>query len=274
MRVLLLSILLCVLLGHAQVAGNAEQPSVFQERNGNTFEVFVSNPLYAPITIRFDITSTNMDLSEGSSFEAVIPPLTTASAFSAAPANSQAAWTFNFRQRWVLGDTLAQHDNAVIYDLPFPKGKRYKIMQGFGGKFSHTGEFQYSIDFDMPVGTMVTAAREGVVVQVETSYTKGGIDPALKKKANLVTVLHTDNTLGDYVHLRPGGSLVEVGQEIKRGDPIGYSGNTGYTSKPHLHFHVQKPLDTNGKWSSLPIRFRAVEGNGVGLKEGQGYTRP
>lgn len=274
MRTLLLGTVLLVLFGHAQVPGNSEQPSVVQERSGNTFEVFVNNPLYAPITIRFDISSTNMQLSEGNSFEAIIPARSRTSVFTAAPANTQAAWNFNFRQRWVLGDITAEHDNRVIYDLPFAQSQRYRIMQGYGGRFSHFGEFQYSLDFDMPVDTPVHASRDGVVVRVETSFTQGGPNPALRDKANVVTVLHDDNTLADYVHLRPGGSLVKVGQMVRRGDPLGYSGNTGYTSAPHLHFHVYKPLDTTGKWAALRVVYRALEGEGVEPIEGQSYTRP
>jgi murein DD-endopeptidase MepM/ murein hydrolase activator NlpD len=262
------------MLAHAQVSGSLEQPTVFQQRTGNSFEIFVKNPLFAPITLRFDISANNMGLSQGNSFEMMVPARSTDWAFKAAPANPQAPWSFNYNYKWVLGDTLAQHDDRVVYDLPFAQGKRHGIMQGFGGWVSHSAEFQYAIDFDMPLGTLLTAAREGVVVLVETSYTEGRFDPALRDKANVVTVLHADGTFSEYVHLQPRGSLVRVGQEVKRGDPIGYSGNTGYTSAPHLHFHVYKRLDTNDQWTTLPIRFRAVEGNGIELKEGRSYTRP
>lgn len=262
------------LFGSAQVPGNPEQPSVEQEREGDTFRVYVLNPLFAPITIRFMVSSSNMQLSEGADFEQVIPARSRALSFEAAPDSPQAAWTFDYRQRWVLGDITAQHNEATIYDLPFASGKTYTVMQGYGGKFSHSAELRYSIDFEMLQGTPVLAAREGTVVRVETSYTQGGVNPALRDKANLITILHSDGTLADYVHLRPGGSLVGVGQSIKRGQTIGYSGNTGYTSKPHLHFHVYKAVSTAGAWQTLPTRFRTRQGQGISLQEGRSYTRP
>lgn len=57
-------------------------------------------------------------------------------------------------------------------------------------------------------------------------------------------------TVATYAHLKKDGALVEIGDQVYAGQVIGFSGNTGYSTFPHLHFVVLK-----GK-QSIPIRFR------------------
>ena len=266
-RALLISLLFCIPHVNAQ---DTEKPSAEQIRTGDTFEVFMSNPLYTPISTRFDITQTNMQLSQGESFDIVIPARSRTLAFTAEPSNPQRIWRFNYHYTWYQGDINAVHDSAANYDLPFERGKAFKLIQGYNGSFSHFDQNQYALDFDMPVGTPVTAAREGTVVRIETSFMEGGTDPSLKDKANVITILHSDNTMADYVHLSYDSSLVTLGQQVQRGDVLGYSGNVGYSTTPHLHFHVYQLTDTSGNWQTLPVRF-IINGKAVELQEGQSY---
>jgi murein DD-endopeptidase MepM/ murein hydrolase activator NlpD len=72
--------------------------------------------------------------------------------------------------------------------------------------------------------------------------------------ANFINLYHPDkNVYTQYVHLRQNGSLVEVGDRVLAGHPIGISGATGWTSKPHLHFNVVRM--ENGKRISQPCSF-------------------
>jgi murein DD-endopeptidase MepM/ murein hydrolase activator NlpD len=265
----LLATLLYVLTVQAQ---ETEKPWTEKVRTGNSFELFVNNPLYGPISVHFDVTQTNMELSQPESFDAVIPARSRALAFTATPADTENSWEFDFKFAWHLGDIGAVHDDTVIYDLPFEKGQSFTMVQGYNGTFSHFAEYQYSVDFDMPVGTPVTAAREGTVVLIETSFSEGGTDPALESKANFITIMHEDNTMGEYVHLSHKGQLVTLGQQVERGDVIGYSGNVGYTTGPHLHFHVFTRTDTSGNWYSLPVHFD-VDSKAITLQEGESYSR-
>jgi murein DD-endopeptidase MepM/ murein hydrolase activator NlpD len=74
------------------------------------------------------------------------------------------------------------------------------------------------------------------------------------KKANLITIQHKDGTLGSYIHLDYKGVLVKVGDHVERGQLIGYSGLTGFTRGPHLHFVVHKQ-----KSISVPVFFEGYE---------------
>lgn len=159
---------------------------------------------------------------------------------------------------WTIGDKDAVHDDEHLYSLPYASGESYRILQGYGSRFSHTGLEEFAIDFNMAVGTPVHAARGGVVARVEESNSKGCWEDGCGRYANFIVVLHSDGTTGEYYHLMKQGSLVDVGEHVTQGQKIGYSGNTGHTTMPHLHFAVYRAT-TWGNTQSLPVRF---EGSG------------
>lgn len=184
------------------------------------------------------------------------------------------AWRFNYRYFWNFGSMEAQHDDSVIYQLPYPSGVSYKLVQGFHGSFSHTGDDEYALDFGMPEGSPVHACRAGVVVHVEQRYTQGGATQYFRNRVNVLRIRHADGTIGEYDHFRHQGIVVSEGQKVRAGDLVGYSGNTGFSSGPHLHFVVYKAQDGH-KRQSFPIRFRvAGTREPVELQEGSTYQAP
>jgi murein DD-endopeptidase MepM/ murein hydrolase activator NlpD len=58
----------------------------------------------------------------------------------------------------------------------------------------------------------------------------------------MISVLQVDGTYAEYLHLRHGGTVVKPGDRVVAGQLIGYSGNTGWSSTPHIHFHVYVPI--------------------------------
>lgn len=165
-----------------------------------------------------------------------------------------------------IGDPSKIADDS-LYSLPFPKGKKYKIMQSFGGSFSHNLESSYyAIDFEIPIGDTITAARGGKVFFVkEDSKTHCPTRDCIGE-ANKVLVLHTDGTYANYVHLNYQGALVKEGDVLQTGDIIGISGMTGFTTKSHLHFVVHKASGI-----SIPIYFNGLKKKK--LKQGKFYKR-
>lgn len=160
---------------------------------------------------------------------------------------------------WTVGDKDAVHDDDYLYALPYQRGMRYRILQGYGSRFSHTGLEEYAVDFDMPEGTAVHAARSGVVARVEESHARGCWEDGCGKFANYIVILHSDGTTGEYYHLMQDGVVVAVGDSIALGQKIGYSGNTGHSTMPHLHFAVYRASDW-GNTQSIPVRFRSADG--------------
>lgn len=155
---------------------------------------------------------------------------------------------------WSLGTINAVHTSDYLYRLPYALNSVQMVTQGFNGKSTHFGQSQYAVDFDLLSGTKVFAARDGIVVKTKEDSNKSGPTKQFNKFANYITIRHPDNTYATYGHLKRNGVVVKVGQKVKRGQHIGYSGNTGYSTGAHLHFVVFKAKDHQSR-TSLPIKF-------------------
>ena len=160
---------------------------------------------------------------------------------------------------WTIGDKDALHDDEQLYLLPYENGKSYRVLQGYGSRFSHVGLEQYAVDFNMSVGTPVHAARDGVVARIEESSDKGCWDDGCGTFANYIVILHDDGTTGEYYHLQQNGALIDVGDHIVAGQKIALSDNTGHTRMPHLHFAVYRAAEW-GNTQSIPVRFLSSAG--------------
>lgn len=156
--------------------------------------------------------------------------------------------------RWTPGVLNAVHDDAIRYSAPLKAIDKHPVVQGYNGRYSHTGSSRYALDFAADVGTPVFAARAGTVIDTKSDSNTGGASEDFAKQANYVAVLHDDGTTGEYYHLQYRGVTVERGERVARGALIGYSGNTGFSSLPHLHFAVYRAKG-HGQFESLPIRF-------------------
>lgn len=138
------------------------------------------------------------------------------------------------------------------YRLPWTGSERHLCIQGNLSWFTHRGRNAHAWDFWMPVGTPVRSMRAGRVVRVEKDRHGIGLHTA-----NLVEVEHADGTVAVYAHLRRHGAAVEVGDDVRAGDLLGYSGMSGRTLYPHLH--VQLEVDDR----SVPLVFAEVPGDGI-----------
>lgn len=164
-----------------------------------------------------------------------------------------------YRCDWTIGNKDASHDDEYLYMLPYESGRSFRVLQGFGSRFSHTGIEQFAVDFKMPEGTPVHAARAGVVAYTEARFSRGCWSDECAGEANYIVILHDDETTGEYYHLHQDGVLVAVGDRVEAGQKIGLSGNTGHSALPHLHFGVYRAID-RGKEQSVPFRFLSADG--------------
>ncbi len=125
--------------------------------------------------------------------------------------------------------------DSYVYELPFNKGTQHRVVQGYGGLFSH--RHIAAIDFEMPVGTAVCAARSGIIYSYKDDSDEGGIFSTYHNKANFIIIKHDDGSFGCYWHLQKNGVLIKSGY-VSAGEQIGLSGATGQVLNPHLHFFV------------------------------------
>jgi murein DD-endopeptidase MepM/ murein hydrolase activator NlpD len=123
---------------------------------------------------------------------------------------------------------------------------------------------QFAYDFLVPTGTPIVAARGGRVLLVEERFPDG---TRVAGQENYINILHDDGTIAAYVHLTTDGALVQVGDAVEQGDVIGVSGDSGSSSEPHLHFHVQACSGC----PTAPIVFRNTRPHPRGLLTGETY---
>ena len=146
--------------------------------------------------------------------------------------------------------------SSSSYKAPWKCGVSHTCTNG-NHTSSHSGKDEYAYDFGVPVGTAVHAMRAGKVLRVRyvskpgsACYNGGGSSCA--NLANTVEILHSDGTVGLYMHLSK--PTATTGSPVAQGDVIGYSGNSGYSTGPHVHVQVQSNC---GIWwcQSKPFKF-------------------
>jgi|GEM_PF-6025277 len=121
--------------------------------------------------------------------------------------------------------------------LPFEARDTAFVSQGNGTRFTHQGASRFAFDFNVPIGTAIVAAAPGIVLQTQDTFDRSAdMDP---EQYNFVLVHHGNGVLTEYGHLRHHGTRVRPGQRVAQGELIGYSGDTGMSTGPHLHFAVE-----------------------------------
>jgi murein DD-endopeptidase MepM/ murein hydrolase activator NlpD len=155
-------------------------------------------------------------------------------------------------QKGIIGD-----DSSYVYALPYENKTAHLLIQGYFSHFSH--KERAALDFKMKRGTKILAARDGVVVRVKEDGNKGGLNKKYRPYGNNIVIQHADGSRAGYWHLQYNGSLVNVGDSVKKGQVIALSGKTGYTALPHLHFLVWT-FNGHGDWQQVPTRFQTSKG--------------
>ena len=232
------------------------------ERSGRTAILYADNRYPVPVTISFDFA----DLEGGVVKEALpqrrILPAAQRTALTRVYLTDDLVRA-NPQIDFQLGAFNTVPDPEARYAVPFGGSEARPVTQAAGGR-THTGDLRHAIDFAMPIGTPVLAARDGIVVSVADGEGRGGADPRLRTRGNAVVIAHDDATLATYGHLSRG-IPVRVGERVVRGQPIAASGNSGFSTGPHLHFHVGLHGGP-GEGTTIPIRFENGLEPAVGIR--------
>lgn len=181
---------------------------------------------------------------------------------------------------------IENYQSKVKYSLPF-EGKWYVANGGITQETSHSWEVptqRYAYDFiklDIDgnsfcgneteaeafycYGQNILAPADGTVVEVLTGKPNSKITPSRAAtcaandiRGNYLLICHADNEYSLLAHLKPDSILVSEGQFVRRGEKIAQCGNSGNTSEPHLHFHLQAGKSFYSS-AGLPVRFENIK---------------
>lgn len=126
-------------------------------------------------------------------------------------------------------ESFYRDQKVLLASTPSIWPVRGYLSSTFGNRtdpFTGGRDFHSGLDISTPIGTKVVAPADGVVV---TCADKGGY-------GNSIIIDHGFGVMTRYGHL--AGYAVRPGQRIKRGEVIGFVGNTGRSAAPHLHYEV------------------------------------
>jgi len=242
-----------------------------EESGKNRYEVTFINNASCDITVDFDMKLENLVTAAALPFTMTLRGWQEVKALELRVVDKGKTARYQTQYRYTFGNQEATHDTGYVYQLPYKPGSAHRVVQGYFGGFSHDESSHYAVDFEMPDGTEVYAAREGVVVGYYEGSDKGGPHTDYMKSTNYIFIRHSDLTIGAYYHLKRNGALVRIGQTVKRGDLIGYSGHTGFTFGPHLHFEVFKALNGTQQLTFL-LKFDTLSGIVKHPLEGHSYV--
>lgn len=179
----------------------------------------------------------------------------------------------------------SSHCSKIGYRLPFA-GEWTVVNGGLEKKYFHPGgpTQRYAYDFLMMdesgmtyrgedpsdicayecYGKDVLAPADGIVVEIGTNCEDGKIMlpgnmevTAKDIRGNYVLIMHAEKEYGFIGHLQPQSICVKVGEKVQAGQIIAKCGNTGNSSEPHVHFHVQDGPDFFTS-AGIPIIFRDI----------------
>jgi murein DD-endopeptidase MepM/ murein hydrolase activator NlpD len=258
-----------------QVQRRFEKPEIrLLERSSRAGVALIAqNTYFAPIQIAFRLRPVeNVSAETPRTGLKVLPPRSETELVVVGKAVEQIDLRFDSEFEYLPGEPGAEHRPEQPYRLPYALSSAVRVSQTFPDQKTHTDPAsQHAVDFVMPIGTDVFAARDGVVIEVASDFFENGTNYEVDgPRANVVRVLHDDGTMALYVHLNWNTIRVVPGQRVRRGEYLADSGNTGFSSGPHLHFVVQR--NQGGALVSVPLQFVGAGGAPMSLVTGETYT--
>ncbi len=246
---------------------------VVQRQTATGLSLFATNTYFGPVQVAYQITALENVSPETPAYGAMLlPARSEIELVSVSRGDERLAMSFEYQYQHIPGDPAARHEPQELYRLPYSPAASYLVSQAHPDKATHYDpSSHHAFDFEMPIGTRVYAARGGIVIDVASDFYQSGTDSNRDgPRANIVRVYHADGTMGLYAHLNWNSIRVVPGQRVARGEYLADSGNTGFSTGPHLHFVVQR--NGGGSIVSVPIEFAGIDGGSITPRTGDRPT--
>lgn len=238
--------------------------------NGKTV-VFADNNEYCPVSLATRTELVNLKSSLKEAFVLIPAKTKRYEVMVLSIINKKKSVSFKYQNSIYLGNIdLRSYDINYPYSLPYNKGEKYLLSQGYNGKISHHNE--YALDFTMPIGTDVLAARDGIIVDLQDKNSGNCIEKECAQLNNFVMIYHEDGTFAEYTHIDTNSATVKKGDVVKKGDKIASSGNVGWSTGPHLHFFTFVSDIEKGR-ISIKSKFKITDDEPEFLKEKETYLQ-
>ena len=238
---------------------------VSHEVYGKTIEFTAHNEYHAPMEVRLEFVEiTGVEYPDPDTvLRWLVEPQSDQLLLTLGVLDDMQPSSVEYLFEYMAGDPTSVHAGDASYVVPYSSRRSFPVTQAFPDAVTHkTIDSAYAVDIAMPIGTDILAARDGIVFDVAANNFRGGLDLSRDgQAANIVRILHDDGTFSLYAHLNWNTIRVKPGDEVKAGQYIADSGNTGFSSGPHLHFSVQR--NAGLKIESLPVSFRGANSTPV-----------
>lgn len=175
-------------------------------------------------------------------------------------------YTLPFGGEWLVVNGGVTPSTSHSWDI-ITQRYAYDFVKLAEGLQRHEGNGRLLTDYacyDQPI----LAAAPGTIVIVRDGIRDwphpgvGFIDLFCRDfRGNHVIIQHAENEFTVYAHLIPGSITAQVGDRVQRGQQIGRCGNSGHSTEPHLHFHLQDRADFFTS-VGLPVSFSAIRVDG------------
>lgn len=185
---------------------------------------------------------------------------------------SQIAYGLPFEGEWVVVNGGTDRRSSHSWGIPTQRYAYDFLIIDDEGK-TYQGDAT-RVESYYCYGKKILAPADGEVVAVSAhqrdsrTFGDGTVDPTTKDiLGNYIIIDHGESEFSFIGHLKPGSIAVVGGQEVHRGEVIGRCGNSGNTSEPHVHLHVQDGKSVFAS-AGLPVAF-----DGITATRHEGYEQ-
>ena len=184
---------------------------------------------------------------------------------------TQTVFVLPFNGEWYVfwgGRSMDENYHAITHDQRFAYDfVMLRLSRSCSGRGEDNADY-------FCFGQMIFAPGDGVVVEVADGVPDNVPGETNRKcvPGNHIVIDHGNSEFSFLAHLKNGTVRVQGHQTVRAGDPLGECGNSGNSSEPHLHYHLQNtPILFQGE--GLPAQFRDYLADGQFVERGEPRAR-